>query len=528
MKIKKGRIFLKKEKLKNEYLSENISKGYGILRKIFTLNNRCRLRIDPRPVSDKSYIYSCILDVTFFLDLNEFDLKFTQNFFLKPTNRDFFCIFLFLLRKIDPSFQFVKKFEENMPFLLKIIKYPFFICKSYFYSIASPHTWPVLISCLKWITELLSYQSRLEKDGTLETFPFFFKKVFWNEMISIYHKNLSENRRRRKFIRILWAYSLFKVNERIIFGKSKKKKFFNVQMKIKFYKQIFLLFSSFANRERKKTKFLRFFHQSYKSINIKTNLALLYVNLNIKFYDNNRKNIFLLKIKDAKKKDLEKMKKLKYFETEIKIFSDKELENYYIDLFYFFQITKKFVSILRFFIFSKTFLLKMIFFIFATSISILSKNLFFFYFCTIFSFSLGKNNSDINSYNKNLIFFKIIKLFLKNIITEVYFKRSLQDKIENIYFLVREKELFLNIILYLLKIKYSENMDTLDAKFCFVYHEIEDFYIFVLLLKNRYLESCLILRSNVKQIIISKLRCLLTVNFLTQKLKFVFLLTKLF
>jgi kinetochore protein NDC80 len=74
-----------------------------------------------------------------------------------PSTKDFQSIFTFLLRRLDPNFQWTGKFEDEVPLILKRLRYPFTVSKSALYAVGSPHTWPTLLGCLTWLVELLIY-----------------------------------------------------------------------------------------------------------------------------------------------------------------------------------------------------------------------------------------------------------------------------------------------------------------------------------------------------------------------------------
>lgn len=48
-----------------------------------------------------------------------------------------------------------KKFEEEVPRILKSLSYPFTISKSAMFAIGSLHTWPTLLGALHWMVELI-------------------------------------------------------------------------------------------------------------------------------------------------------------------------------------------------------------------------------------------------------------------------------------------------------------------------------------------------------------------------------------
>lgn len=74
-----------------------------------------------------------------------------------PSSKDFQLLFLFLVRRIDPTYAFIKRFEDEVPPLLRALGYPFSISKSALSAVGSPHTWPTLLGVLTWLVNLLKY-----------------------------------------------------------------------------------------------------------------------------------------------------------------------------------------------------------------------------------------------------------------------------------------------------------------------------------------------------------------------------------
>lgn len=66
-------------------------------------------------------------------------------------------IFKFLYSILDPHFVFLKKFEEEVPVLIKGLRYPFAdqINKSNLFTVGSLHAWPTLLAMLIWMMELI-------------------------------------------------------------------------------------------------------------------------------------------------------------------------------------------------------------------------------------------------------------------------------------------------------------------------------------------------------------------------------------
>jgi kinetochore protein NDC80 len=124
-----------------------------------------RRRTDPRPSSDRAYMQACIKGIVGFVVENGYSMPISPKILTNPTSKDFQHIFLFLMRYIDPSFSFDKRFEDEIPIIMKSMGYPFTISKSALSAVGSPHTWPTLLGVLTWILELIKYdESKAAKD----------------------------------------------------------------------------------------------------------------------------------------------------------------------------------------------------------------------------------------------------------------------------------------------------------------------------------------------------------------------------
>lgn len=122
-------------------------------------------RSDPRPLSDKSYMQACVKQLISFLIDRGYEQPISPKILTNPTSRDFQNIFLFLVRMLDPTFCFQRRFEDEIPLVLKVLGYPFPISKSALSAVGSPHTWPTLLAVLTWLLGLLQYDEELEKQN---------------------------------------------------------------------------------------------------------------------------------------------------------------------------------------------------------------------------------------------------------------------------------------------------------------------------------------------------------------------------
>ncbi|KAI5186385.1 kinetochore protein NDC80 [Nematocida homosporus] len=121
---------------------------------------RSTLSEDPRKkqrnVRDKAHQNQCIATIMEFLSKRDYDRPISNATLANPSLKDFQAIFRFIHSFIDTTFECTRKFEEEVIIFLKGIKYPYAseINRSQLIAI-TPHTWPVLLSMLAWLTTLI-------------------------------------------------------------------------------------------------------------------------------------------------------------------------------------------------------------------------------------------------------------------------------------------------------------------------------------------------------------------------------------
>jgi kinetochore protein NDC80 len=77
---------------------------------------------DPRPIRDKNFIQQNINYILDYLSRAGFGEQLTVKSLQAPTTKTFQNIFRFLYAKFDPKYQFQKKFEEEVPQLIKSLR----------------------------------------------------------------------------------------------------------------------------------------------------------------------------------------------------------------------------------------------------------------------------------------------------------------------------------------------------------------------------------------------------------------------
>ena len=109
---------------------------------------------DPRQLSDKAYMSRSIRKLIVYLTEHGYDRTISAQILHAPTGKDFLQICSFLIRSIDPNFQF-GRYEEEYPAVLRTLGYPSTISKASLAAVGTPLTWPRLLGSLTWLVDLL-------------------------------------------------------------------------------------------------------------------------------------------------------------------------------------------------------------------------------------------------------------------------------------------------------------------------------------------------------------------------------------
>ena len=119
---------------------------------------------DPRPIRDKNFQNNAISTLLNHLTQSGYDSLITGRILASLSSKDFQSIFKFLYHQIDPTYEFDKKFEDDVPILIRGLRYPFAneISKSQLQAVGSMYTWPILLSLLNWMVELIQQSSGYE------------------------------------------------------------------------------------------------------------------------------------------------------------------------------------------------------------------------------------------------------------------------------------------------------------------------------------------------------------------------------
>ncbi|XP_017269183.1 kinetochore protein NDC80 homolog isoform X2 [Kryptolebias marmoratus] len=123
---------------------------------------------DARPLHDKSFVQQCIRQLHEFLTEQGYPGTLSAKTLQSPSTKEFVKIFEFIYRQLDPTFEMPNsKVEEEVPALLKALRYPFVLSKCSMYSVGAPHTWPQALGALMWLIDNVKIQWSLSRQELL-------------------------------------------------------------------------------------------------------------------------------------------------------------------------------------------------------------------------------------------------------------------------------------------------------------------------------------------------------------------------
>ncbi|KAF9178314.1 autophagy protein [Haplosporangium sp. Z 767] len=112
---------------------------------------------DPRPVKDKGFQRALIHHIVNFLTQSGYSQAITAKNLIQPTNKDFHDLFKYLYLKLEPRYDFQRKLEDEVPVLMKTMRYPAAdtISKTALYTVGAPHSWPYMLAMLAWMVDVI-------------------------------------------------------------------------------------------------------------------------------------------------------------------------------------------------------------------------------------------------------------------------------------------------------------------------------------------------------------------------------------
>ncbi|KAI8936829.1 hypothetical protein NX059_006066 [Plenodomus lindquistii] len=132
---------------------------------------------DPRRLKDASTRAHMAHELLEFLTHNNFEMEskhvLSNKAMTSPTQKDFNCMFQWLYNRIDPSYRFQKSIDQEVPILLKQMRYPFekSIMKSQIAAVGG-NNWATFLGLLHWMMQLArlmqAYESGTYDDACFE------------------------------------------------------------------------------------------------------------------------------------------------------------------------------------------------------------------------------------------------------------------------------------------------------------------------------------------------------------------------
>lgn len=114
---------------------------------------------DPRPLKDRAFQARIGQEILEYMVNYNFEMEMkhvlSQNVLKSPTQKDFNYMFQWLYHRIDPSYRFQKSIDQEVPPLLKQMRYPFerSITKSQISAVGGQN-WSTFLGLLHWMMQL--------------------------------------------------------------------------------------------------------------------------------------------------------------------------------------------------------------------------------------------------------------------------------------------------------------------------------------------------------------------------------------
>lgn len=123
---------------------------------------------DPRRLKDASTRAEMGRELMEYLSQNNFEMEskhvLSPKCMTSPTQKDFNCMFQWLYHRIDPSYRFQKSIDQEVPVLLKQMRYPFekSIMKSQIAAVGG-NNWSTFLGLLHWMMQVAKMMGAYEQ-----------------------------------------------------------------------------------------------------------------------------------------------------------------------------------------------------------------------------------------------------------------------------------------------------------------------------------------------------------------------------
>ncbi|KAK5626342.1 hypothetical protein RRF57_002057 [Xylaria bambusicola] len=133
---------------------------------------------DPRPLKDRSFQTRIGQELLEYLSQHHFEVDMnhtlSHNIIKSPTQKDFNYMFQWLYHRIDPSYRFLRNIDQEVPPILKQLRYPYErgITKSHISAVGGQN-WSTFLGLLHWMMQLAQmldgYAAHRYDDACLES-----------------------------------------------------------------------------------------------------------------------------------------------------------------------------------------------------------------------------------------------------------------------------------------------------------------------------------------------------------------------
>ncbi|KAI9831824.1 MAG: kinetochore-associated Ndc80 complex subunit ndc80 [Phylliscum demangeonii] len=123
---------------------------------------------DPRPLRDRAYQAQIGQQLLDYLAQHGFEMEMKHalgpNAMKSPTQKDFNYMFQWLYHRLDPGYRFLRNIEQEVPPILKLLRYPFekSITKSQIAAVGGQN-WATFLGLLHWMMQLAVMLDRYEQ-----------------------------------------------------------------------------------------------------------------------------------------------------------------------------------------------------------------------------------------------------------------------------------------------------------------------------------------------------------------------------
>ena len=121
--------------------------------------------MDPRPLATKTYRERIAQELMTYLTQNNFELdmrcSLNESSLRSPTQKNFYDIFQWLYRRLDPGYKFQKSMDTEVSLMMKQLRYPYEkdITKSQITAVGG-NNWPRFLGLLHWMMQLAQMLDR--------------------------------------------------------------------------------------------------------------------------------------------------------------------------------------------------------------------------------------------------------------------------------------------------------------------------------------------------------------------------------